>query len=96
MPDGRIAYLEETAAGRRLRHAGDGILIKVAELRERLPDEVRDRHSEIPFHEIKGLRNRVGHRYRCRSPAIVWLTLENSIPNLANKLAGERSKSRSP
>jgi uncharacterized protein with HEPN domain len=88
--EGKHAFLADSASGRRLRHAGDGILIKVAELCERLPDEVRLRHSDIQFHEIKGLRNRLGHRYRATSPAIVWSTLDESIPDLVGKLASER------
>lgn len=83
--DGREQFLHADS-GRLARHAADGVIVKVQEICERLPDQVRDRHPEIPWNAIRGVRNALGHNYRATDYRIVWNTIAVDIPALAQAL----------
>lgn len=76
--------------GRLERHAADGILIKVQELCDRLPQHVKSNHPDVQWSEIRGIRNRIGHNYRATDHRIVWVTLAQSVPALMDGLTDER------
>lgn len=44
---GQEAYLANSTQGRLLRHAGERLLIKVATIVERLPDDFKAEHPDI-------------------------------------------------
>jgi hypothetical protein len=82
---GRAEFLG--ADGALLRHAADGILIKVQELCDRLPREYREARPDVPWAAIRGLRNRLGHNYRATDYVAVWNALERSLPELLAAIA---------
>lgn len=43
-------------------------------------------HGEIPWQQMKGMRNRMAHGYFELNMEIVWETLQTAIPDLATKL----------
>jgi uncharacterized protein with HEPN domain len=43
-------------------------------------------HSDIPWKEMRGMRNRMAHGYFDVDLEIVWDTLQNSLPDLEPKL----------
>jgi uncharacterized protein with HEPN domain len=47
---------------------------------------LRDRHSEIPWREIIGMRNRLIHSYDAVDYEIVWDVLANYAPALVEKI----------
>ena len=58
-------------------------LLQIGELSVKLSDEfVEESGSEIPWKNIKGMRNRFAHRYGEMDKEIVWDTVKNSIPEL--------------
>lgn len=47
-----------------------------------LSDEFRQRHPEIPWTEIIGMRNVLAHRYFGIDVDIVWSAVERDLPQL--------------
>lgn len=58
----------------------------VARTANRHPDFV-SAHPEIPWREMRGLRNRIAHGYFDVDLGIVWDTVRKDLPDLLNKLA---------
>ena len=55
----------------------------IGEAANRLPDEIRDKHTEINWFRIRGLRNRIVHDYMGVDYEIVWSIIQNDINELA-------------
>ena len=75
--------------GRLERHAADAIVIKFHELAGRMPAVVQDRHPNVSWADLRGMRNRLGHNYRQADYRIVWITLTRDLPAIASALDGE-------
>jgi uncharacterized protein with HEPN domain len=80
----------DSADGRLSRHAADAIVIKFHELCDRLSPDVRERHPTVPWEQIRGMRNRLGHQYQASDHRIVWNTLRTELPAVVDQLASER------
>jgi uncharacterized protein with HEPN domain len=61
-------------------------LTVIGEAAARLPSELRDRHSEIPWADIVAFRNLVVHEYFGLSWPIVWITATADVPSLHRKI----------
>jgi len=83
---GREAYLEDSPHGALLRNAGERILIKVATVVERLPDEIKAAHPDIEWTKIMRMRNLVARHYDHVDGDLVWAALTNRIPDLVERL----------
>lgn len=84
---GRTAYFEDSPDGTILRNAGERILIKVATVAEKLPDEFKGSLPEIDWVGINRMRNLVAHHYDRVSDDLVWAALTIRIPHLAQTIA---------
>jgi uncharacterized protein with HEPN domain len=51
----------------------------IGEAANRLPDEFKDRYSEIDWHRIRGFRNRIVHDYFGIDYSIVWTIKETFL-----------------
>lgn len=51
-----------------------------------VPDADRDAHSEIPWHAIIGLHNRIVHSYGAIDDNTVWEVIQRGIPDLVPRL----------
>lgn len=65
----------------------------IGEAANRVPDELRVRHPEIPWSRIVSQRNRVVHDYFGLDWTLLWKTIVDDLPRLRNQvsqiLAGE-------
>ena len=57
-------------------------LTVLGEAVKHLPEELLDRHSAIPWIEMRGIRNVMVHEYFGVSIPIIWKTCQNDIPPL--------------
>lgn len=57
-------------------------ILQIGELVNRLTDDFKAEHSNIPWHKIRGMRNFVAHEYGSIDFDIVWYTATNSIVDL--------------
>jgi uncharacterized protein with HEPN domain len=64
----------------------------IGEGAKNLPDEFKAAHSEIPWGQIMGMRNKVVHEYFGIDEEMIWKTIEHDIPvlkSLIEKLVDE-------
>ena len=54
----------------------------IGEAAGRIPDDFRLKHHEIEWNRIRGFRNRIVHDYFGIDYQIVWIIIENNIPEL--------------
>jgi uncharacterized protein with HEPN domain len=58
----------------------------VGEAANRVPEEFREDHSEIPWIEIIGMRNRLIHGYDEVDFDFLWNVVRNDLPRLIKQL----------
>ncbi len=58
----------------------------IGEAARALPDEIRQRHSYIPWAPVIALRNRLIHGYATVDLRIVWEICEHELPQLRMQL----------
>jgi uncharacterized protein with HEPN domain len=51
-----------------------------------LPEELRERHPDIPWRLVRGIRNRVIHQYWLLDEEILWDTIHDDLPMLRAEL----------
>lgn len=61
-------------------------LIQVSENSDKLTDNFKEGHADIPWRAMKGMRNRIVHEYGNVDLAIVYDTIKNDIPKLLCQL----------
>ena len=55
---------------------------QIGELIKHLSDGFKSSHANIPWVEIRGMRNRFAHDYYVMNREIIWRTAINDIPKL--------------
>ena len=61
-------------------------MIQISENAKRLSDNYKQKHCNIPWNALSGLRNRIVHDYGNVDLNIVYETLKNDIPELLELL----------
>ena len=77
---------EDFLAERMLRDAVTAQLMIIGEASNHLSDEFQEKHADIPFHKIVGMRNRIIHEYHHVDDKTVWKTCRQDIPELRCKI----------
>lgn len=83
---GREAYLADGLDGALLRNAGERILIKVATVTEKLPDEFKAAHPDVDWVGLNRMRNLVAHHYDKVNDDLIWQALTVRVPSLVAAL----------
>lgn len=58
----------------------------LGEAAKQIPLAVRERHSQVPWRRIAGLRDVLAHAYFGLEEDIIWRIVSESIPALADQL----------
>ena len=58
----------------------------IGEASNLLPDEIKDKYSEIDWHRIRGFRNRIVHDYFGVDLQIIWKIIFDQIPDLITEI----------
>ncbi len=61
-------------------------LIQISESSVKLTDEFKSLHNDIPWHAIKGMRNKIVHEYGDVEFDVVHQTITEDIPDICKKL----------
>lgn len=68
----------------------------IGEAAAKLSAELKSTHSEVPWGEIAGMRNRLIHGYISVNLQIVWDTVEKVLPDFLAKVADIQGELRQP
>ena len=61
-------------------------LFQLGELSKRLSDEFRETYLDLPWKEMRTIRNVFAHEYERSDKESLWNTMQNDIPALHEKL----------
>ncbi len=93
---GLSVCLADGTQGETLRLAGRQLVVQVATVAEKPPAEFRARHPDVPWDEIRGMRNLVAHHHDKVQDRFVWDALGVDVPGLLRQLGpGGRQPARS-
>lgn len=54
----------------------------IGEIARALPEELRDRHTDVPWRQMRGFRNIAVHQYFAIDWAVVWKIATQDVPKL--------------
>ncbi len=60
----------------------------VGEATRQLPEDFSNRHPNVPWRQISGLRNRIVHEYFGLDLEIIWQVIRHDLPQLKTHLEG--------
>lgn len=63
----------------------------LGEAANRLPREYSEKHPEVPWRQITGLRHRIVHDYFGIDLELIWQVVREHLPPLAKRLDCNRS-----
>jgi uncharacterized protein with HEPN domain len=58
----------------------------VGEASNRVPEKLKEKYSDLPWHKIRGLRNRIVHNYDDIDYEIVWNIVKIELPKLIQQI----------
>jgi hypothetical protein len=60
--------------------------IIIGEAASQIPEEVIERHADIPWQLMRAMRNRLAHAYFQVDEILMWDTIKNDLPPLVTGL----------
>lgn len=74
--------IEAFRADKAYRNACAMFILQIGELAGHLSPDFREEYSQMPWNEIRAMRNIVAHAYGSISIQMTWETIEQDIPAL--------------
>ena len=62
------------------RNAAALCILQIGELANHLSEEFKQQHNQIPWNEMRGIRNLMAHQYHSVDFEIIWDTSRSDIP----------------
>lgn len=62
----------------------------LGEAAKNVPERTRREHSDVPWSEMAGMRDKLIHGYATIDRRIVWQTIEDELPELKPRMEGLR------
>ena len=59
----------------------------IGEVSKNVPNELKLKTNEIPWHKLAGIRNRIVHEYFGVDVSIIWFIIEKELPLLKQQLS---------
>jgi uncharacterized protein with HEPN domain len=66
----------------------------IGEAAANIPEDIRSQYNDIPWREIKGMRNKLVHRYFGINMEVVWQTIQEDLPMIINVIDGVLKQER--
>jgi len=60
--------------------------IVIGEAVNQIPEEIQERYPQVPWHLMRGMRNRLVHAYFSVDPRLLWDTVQNDLPAIRSWL----------
>ncbi|MCL2200771.1 MAG: DUF86 domain-containing protein [Oscillospiraceae bacterium] len=77
-----IGNVDDFASNRLYRKAVVMSILNIGELTKQLPQEFKNKHPEIPWKQIAGMRDIAAHGYNEMDDDIIWDVVKYSLPEL--------------
>ena len=77
---------EQLLGDRKTREAIILNFVMIGEAIKKIPHEITERHPDIPWKELAGMRDKMVHGYFQISPTIVWETSRHDLAPLAARV----------
>jgi uncharacterized protein with HEPN domain len=58
----------------------------IGEASNQISDLFRDQHPDLPWMEMRAIRNKIVHDYRGIELEIIWDTVKNNLPGLKDQI----------
>lgn len=58
----------------------------IGEAASKVPQEMQEKYSDIPWYQMKGMRNILIHEYFGVDNEMLWKTIQNDLPKLKTSL----------
>ena len=59
----------------------------IGEAVKNLPQEIKNKHKDVPWNEISGMRNKITHEYWGVDEDILWKTVKDDLPIFEKQIA---------
>jgi len=58
----------------------------IGEASNRISDEFQDKYPELPWMQMRAIRNKIVHDYREVNLSVIWDTAKNDLPSLKKQI----------
>lgn len=58
----------------------------IGEAASHVPENIQERYSDVPWHQMKGMRNILAHEYFGVDLDVLWRTVQEDLPLLKIKI----------
>jgi len=83
---GGMSY-DDFLADRKTQDAVTRNIEIIGEAARTLPEDFKERHADIAWDEIVGMRNVIVHQYFGILPDVVWDVIKHELPTLRSQIA---------